>query len=269
MKLGISSFTYTWAIGVPGYLPRKPVTAEDLLEKAARLDLDLLQICDNLPLDRLSATGLDSFERRAAELGIAIEIGTRGVAPDHLRAYLRLAKRFKSPFLRTVTDTADHHPSEDEVVAILSDVLPDFERARVILALENHDRFKVKTLVHILERVGSDYARICLDCANSFGALEGPEAVVAALGPWAVNLHVKDFVVQRAGSKMGFTIEGRPVGAGQMDVPWLLGAMRAQGRDMNAILEQWTPFEESLDATIEKEDAWAKQSIAYLKKLIP
>ena len=269
MLLGISSFTYTWAIGVPGYQPERPKTAEDLLEEAVRQHLALVQICDNLPLDRLPVKDLDAFERHAAFRGIGVEVGTRGIAPDHLRTYLRLAERFHSPFLRTITDTADHHPSEDEVVEMLKSVIPDFERAHICLALENHDRFKVKTLVRILERIGSNYAGICLDCANSFGALEGPEAVVAVLGPWAVNLHVKDFVVQRAGSKMGFTIEGRPVGAGQMDIPWLLGAVRAYGRDLNAILEQWTPPEEMLAATIRKEDAWAKTSIEYLKKCIP
>jgi sugar phosphate isomerase/epimerase len=269
MLLGISSFTYTWAIGVPGYQPERPKTAEDLLEEATRQGLARVQICDNLPLDRLALKDLDTFERHAAERGIGIEVGTRGIAPDHLRTYLRLAERFHSPFLRTITDTADHHPSEDEVVEIFKQVIPDFERAHICLALENHDRFKVKTLVRILERIDSDYAGICLDCANSFGALEGPEVVVAVLGPWAVNLHVKDFVVQRATSKMGFTIEGRPVGAGQMDIPWLLDAVRAHGRDMNAILEQWTPPEDTLEATIRKEDAWAKMSIEYLKKYIP
>ncbi len=268
MQLGISSFTYTWAVGVPGYPPEHPLTAEGLLEKAARLDLALVQICDNLPLDRLLPIELDAFERRAAVLGVHIEVGTRGISPEHLIRYLRLAERFHSPFLRTITDTADHHPSEDEVVRTLQSVMPDFEQAGITLAIENHDRFKVKTLVRILERIGSRYAGICLDSANSFGALEGPEVVVEALGPWAVNLHVKDFIVQRAGHKMGFQIEGRPAGTGQMDVPWFLDALRARGRDVNVILEQWTPFEESLAATIQKEDAWAKQSVGYLRKLV-
>lgn len=269
MQLGISSFTYTWAVGVPGHPPDRPLTAVDLLDRAAGFGLSLVQICDNLPLDRLSAAELDTLERRAAELGAAVEVGTRGIGPDHLRTYLRLAKRFRSPILRTITDTAEHRPSDDEVVETLKSVMPDFERAGVCLAIENHDRFKVRALVRILERIGSQRAGICLDTVNSFGALEGPDVVVAALGPWAVNLHVKDFVVQRAGHKMGFGVEGRPAGQGQLDIPWLLQTLRAQGRELNAILELWTPPEESLAATIVKEEAWAAESIDYLRRLIP
>ncbi len=31
MKLGIGSYAFAWAIGVPGYSPRKPMSAMDLL----------------------------------------------------------------------------------------------------------------------------------------------------------------------------------------------------------------------------------------------
>jgi sugar phosphate isomerase/epimerase len=84
-----------------------------------------------------------------------------------------------------------------------------------------------------------------------------------------VNLHVKEFVVRRASHNMGFTVEGAPAGQGMLDVPWLLGRLRELGKDPNAILEQWTPPEADLAATIAKEDAWAVESIAYLRRLIP
>ena len=68
------------------------MTTADSLEKASCLNLALVQICDNLPLDRLSEDDLDAFERRAAELGIGVEVGTRGIDPHNLRAYIRLAE---------------------------------------------------------------------------------------------------------------------------------------------------------------------------------
>ena len=268
MQLGISSFTYTWAIGVPGHPPDRPMTALDLSDKAASLGLSLVQICDNLPLDQLSPAELDAFERRASELSISVEVGTRGIGLDHLRTYLQLAARLKSPILRVVVDTADHHPPEDEVVHTIKAVIPEFERAGVCLAVENHDRFKVQTLARILDCIGSNYVGICLDTANSFGALEGPDVVVDVLGSRTVNLHVKDFVVRRASHKLGFSIEGRPAGQGQLDIPWLLQALRAQGRDPNAVLELWTPPEKTLSATIAKEDAWAVASVEYLRQFV-
>jgi hypothetical protein len=68
---------------------------------------------------------------------------------------------------------------------------------------------------------------------------------------------------------MGFVVEGRPAGQGRLDVPWLLERLRAAGRDANAILEQWPPPEATTHQTIAKEKAWARQSVSYLRTLIP
>jgi sugar phosphate isomerase/epimerase len=269
MRLGISSWTYTWAVGVPGHLPDRPMTAMDLLDKANALGVHVVQVADNLALHRLSSEELSDFKQCASELGISVEVGTRGIAHDHLRTYLELAGRFQSPILRVVIDTSGHHPGEDEVVRTIRDIIPEFERTGVCLAIENHDRFKATTLAAVLQRIDSPHAGICLDTVNSFGALEGPDVVLAALGPWVVNLHVKDFDIFRASHLMGFTIEGRPAGQGRLNVPWLIQQLRGYGRDPNAILELWTPPEETLAATIAKEDRWAHASVEYLRTLIP
>jgi sugar phosphate isomerase/epimerase len=267
MRLGISSFTYTWAIGVPGHPPNHPMDVMGLLDRAQALGVRLVQVADNLPLDRLPAAELTEFEVRSSQLGISVEVGTRGIAADHLRGYLKIARRFHSPILRVVIDTADHKPEPPEVAATLKHLVPEFEQAGVCLAIENHDRFKAATLADIITQIGSRYAGVCLDTVNSFGALEGPEVVLETLGPLVVNLHVKDFIVVRADHKMGFTIEGRPAGQGQLDVPWLLQKLRSHGRDVNAILELWTPPEANLEDTISKEAAWAIASIEGLRPL--
>jgi sugar phosphate isomerase/epimerase len=240
-----------------------------LLDKAAALGVRLVQVADNLPLGDLSAAELSVFEQRAATSGIGVEVGTRGISHANLRTYLRLAQRFNSPILRVVIDTADHHPEPDEVVSILKPLMPEFERAGVCLAIENHDRFKARALAGIVTCIGSPCVGVCLDTVNSFGALEGPEVVLQTLGPLVVSLHVKEFVVVRASHKMGFGVEGRPAGQGQLDVPWLLQQLRDLGRDVNAILELWTPPEPSLADTIAREDAWAVESVQYLRTLIP
>jgi sugar phosphate isomerase/epimerase len=268
MHLGISSYTYTWAVGVPGYPVVEPLTVWGLLAKAVALGVRVVQVADNLPLHRLPTEEVTRLAAAAADQGIQLEVGTRGIAPEHLRTYLRLAQQVRAPFLRIVIDTADHHPPPDEVVATLNRVLPDFAAAGVTLAIENHDRFRVATLVEMLTRLDGPVG-ICLDTVNSFGALEGPDVVVAALGPWTVNLHVKDFRVRRAGHSMGFTVEGTPAGEGQLDLEWLLAQLAGFGRDVNAILELWTPPEPSVAATIAKEDAWARQSVASLRRWIP
>ena len=268
MKLGISSYTFTWAVGVPGHLPAQPLTALGLLRQAQALGVSLVQVCDNLPLPRLSPMELDQFTTFAHAHQIAIEVGTRGIGADNLLAYLVLARRFKAPFVRVVVDAYGHQPSPDETVSQLRPVVAKFAEAGVKLAIENHDRFTSATLAGIIEALGPQHAGICLDTANSLGALEGPEVVVKSLAPYALNLHVKDFTMQRVSSQMGFVVNGCVAGQGRLDVPWLLDQLRAAGRDVNAILELWTPFGAALSDTLARERAWAEQSLCYLRQFI-
>jgi hypothetical protein len=65
---------------------------------------------------------------------------------------------------------------------------------------------------------------------------------------------------------MGFVIEGCPLGEGMLPVADLI--QKVSRRCKSAILEQWTPPEDTLDKTIEKEALWAEQSIRYLKSFV-
>lgn len=269
MRLGIGSYTYAWAVGIPGYSPPpRPMTAAQLLGRADELGVQVVQIADNLPLDALADQERDALVREASRRGIALEVGTRGIHPDHLRRYLAIAVQLKSPILRTVIDTADHEPDPDEVVELLRSVLPDFARVGVCLAIENHDRFKAATLADILERVGGPVG-ICLDTANSIGCLESLDSLLAHLGQWIVNLHVKDYRIFRPPHQKGFVVEGCPAGQGQLNVAALLAAVQETGRNMNAIVELWPPPEPTILASIAKEATWARESVHYLRQFIP
>lgn len=267
MKLGIGSYTYAWSVGIAGYpLPAHPMDAVALIKCAADLGVRVVQMADNLPLHLLSDLQLHEVQTLAEHTGIAIEVGTRGIAPDHLRRYLDLAKQFGSPILRVVVDKADHHPEPSEIVSVLRAMMPEFEQARIKLAIENHDRFKVHTLVDMIQQVDSYCLGICLDTVNSFGAGEDPKRVVEALGPYVVNLHIKDFTIRRHPSMLGFEVQGTPAGQGMLDVPWLLDQL--VNREFNGILELWTPPEATIEQSIEQEKRWAVESIRYLRTLI-
>jgi sugar phosphate isomerase/epimerase len=108
-----------------------------------------------------------------------------------------------------------------------------------------------------------------LDTVNSLAIPEGTEEVVQTLARHTLCLHIKDFVVQRVWHMMGFTVEGRPTGKGQLNVPWLLDTLRAAGVSPNAILELWPPEQKTLQETIALEQAWAVESINYLRQYIP
>jgi sugar phosphate isomerase/epimerase len=269
MRLGISTYTYGWALGVPGYPPPpSPLTLEGLLEKAAALSVRVVQIADNPRLQQMSDAELDTLREAAGRLRIDLELGTRGIDPDHLRRYLSAAVRLQSPLVRVIIETKNPRASTDDIVATLREVVPDYARAGVSLAIENHDRFPAAALAEILERLDSPHAGLCLDTANSVGCLEGLETLLRVLGRWVVNLHVKDVSVQRLPHRRGFVVEGCPAGQGQVNIPGVLNEFRALGRDPNAILELWPPPEPTMAESIAKEEAWAAESIRYLRRFI-
>ena len=266
MRLGISSYTFTWAVGVPGYAVNNPMSAVQLLEKAVSLEVACVQIADNMPLHLYDHTQLSALKKQAEALQMAVEVGTRGLSPENIHTYLDIAEQFGSPILRAVIDAPDFEPAIPEIIMILRQLRPELEKRRIKLAIENHDRFKVREFVEILEAVPSAFIGICLDSVNSMGAGEGVHIVTEFLAPYTFNLHVKEFVVRRIDHKMGFQIEGRPVGEGMLPLAWMLEKLTPNCT--SAILEQWVPPEKTMAETITKEEAWARHSIAYLKSIL-
>jgi sugar phosphate isomerase/epimerase len=264
MKIGIGSFSYAWAVGVPGFdKPTRPVGHFDLLENAGRLGVQVVQYVDNLPLTALSPDKLDRLTGRAAELGVEIEIGMRGIDPAGLREHLALAKRVKSGFVRALFQVAATPGAPGEAVAALRSLLPEFEEAGVLLVLENHENQPARVLRQVIEELGTGRVRACLDTINSMGRLETPDVVIDALTRVTRNLHLKDFVIKRVPAQLGFIIEGTPAGTGVLDVPDLLRRLPA---DCTVVLEQWPPLGPDMDETAAREARWAEESIAYLKR---
>jgi sugar phosphate isomerase/epimerase len=118
----------------------------------------------------------------------------------------------------------------------------------------------------MMEAIGSERVGVCLDTANSLGAGEGIREVAQVLAPHTVNLHIKDYTIERLPYLMGFSISGRPAGDGMLDLPELLQLLQPYGRCRSAILETWVPPEESLESTVKKEAEWAASSVHYLQK---
>jgi len=263
MKIGVSSYTWPWAVGREAYPPEKPLDAFGLLEKTKRYGLPVLQFADTPHLHQMKQGQLEKISQTAKSNGITLEIGTRGIEPDHLSTYLAIAKTLGSNIVRTITKSLDN-----EAMGRLKSVLPAYEEAGVSIVLENHDEHSTRELAFFIERIGSSFLGVCLDTVNSFAALEPPEIVVKTLAPYTLNFHVKDFQIVRFGHELGFSIIGSPAGEGRLDIPWITGYLKNAGIDTNLILEQWTPFSDSLDQTIKREDEWAARSIRYLKSII-
>ena len=283
MKLGINTYTYMWSIGFEGARPERPLTALGLLEKAHELGVRVVQIGPNLPLDRLPEAELDRLDRQAREWGIELELGTRGLETDHLAGQVGLCRRFGSTLLRTVPEIGGQTPETQDIPGYLREILPLLEQAGPVLspstplgvnyvegvrlAMEN-GKIPAEELRGVLEEVNSPLVGIVLDSVNSLAVPEGWKHVTQVLAPYTMCLHFKDFVVKRVWHMMGFVCEGRPAGQGQLDTPWLLETLKASHYDFNVILELWPPEQKTLPETIALEQAWAEESISYLRQYV-
>jgi sugar phosphate isomerase/epimerase len=268
MVPGLSSYTFTWAVGVPGSIPENPMTAERLIEIAAANEIHIVQIADNLPLENLGNDDLVRIREFAGSKGVKLEMGGRGLTPEHTFRCLQTAEKIGSSILRMVIDAKDFEPDIKETVSIIRELLPEFSSRKIRLAIENHDRLKARDFEKIIQSVGSDWTGICLDSVNSMGAGEGFGTVAEILIPYTINLHVKDFTIKRVSHKMGIIIEGAPAGKGMLDIPDLVEKIDKFKKCSSAILELWTPPEQELDKTLQKEEEWALESIKYLRSIM-
>lgn len=268
MRLGVSSYTYTWAVGVPGSMPLKPLSPNDLIDKAAASGLTLVQIADNLPLEKLEEIELAVLRKYGQAKGVEIEMGGRGLTPEHTIRCIEAAATLNSPILRMVIDGTGYEPDLDYVISVIKDLIPEFRSRKIKLAIENHDRFKAREFEKIIHSVGSEWVGICLDSVNSMGAGEGFEEVSRILLPYTINLHIKDFTIRRVSHKMGIVIEGTPAGSGMLNIRELVNKLYFTNSCQSAILELWTPPEKEIDDTIVKEERWANESIEYLKTIM-
>ena len=255
MRFGLSSHIYRYATrGLPGQ-PGPLVRPVDLLGRAAALGLQVVQFCENLSLAALTTAEWEELLATSRRLGVAIEVGTRGLEPANLFASVDRAAQAGSRALRLVLDATDLAV----IAEALHPVVRRCQQREVMLAIENHCDLRSEQLVQLLQRLDSRWLAVCLDTANTTGLLEHPRETVAALRRYSMQLHLKDYAVEKAA--IGYRITGRVLGQGWLDVPAVLEALMGAGRDPDVLLEQWMEPEASLEATLAKEQAWVETSV--------
>jgi sugar phosphate isomerase/epimerase len=262
--IGLGTYAFFWQ---HSDRVEQPLGLIDVLERTRDLDVDLFQVCDWAPLLTLSDAELREAATAARRLGLTVELGTKGVAPEHLRAFLRLAEVFDAELVRSMVYAPGFRPTLDEAAAMLDEVLPEFEAAGVALALETYEQVPTAELVGLIERVGSDRLGICLDPANVVAGLELPKDAVERCAPLTRNIHAKDFAFARQDGWVGFTYSGAPMGEGLHDYPHLLDTVRPDQRGVNQIVEHWLPWQGDPDTTVRTEQEWTSTALDYLRSM--
>lgn len=254
MKIGISSWTYAWAI-------KNGMDVYALLDKAINLKSEVLQIADNLPLYNISKETLKKVADIAKNHNIILEIGTKGIDKEKIDKYIEIAEILNVKLLRTLLHNENNTPSVTDAITILKSYVTELKNRDIVLAIENHDYYHSSQLRQIIHEVNDTNIGICLDPVNNFAQGESTREVLRNLAEDTMNFHAKDYTIKRKPSQLGFDIEGCPTGVGMLDLDMVCDALR---NDISWIIELWTPWQGDIESTVKLENQWAEESIQNL-----
>ncbi len=261
--IGLGTYAFFWQHSARA---PAPLGLTQMLEKSHALGAEVFQICDYPPVLDYTRDELASLKKTADDFGIALELGTRGVRPEHLAACLRLAEALDVRLIRSMVNAPDHRPSLSEAEALLRQTIAALAAAGVTLALETYEQVGSRDLVALIETLGSAHIGICLDPANCVAALEHPVAVIDRCAPYVKNLHVKDFAFTRCGGWVGFTLEGVELGKGLLPYQYMIAQVAPEARGINRIVEHWLTWQETFERTREFENRWNAANLDFMRR---
>ena len=131
--IGLSTYSFFWQWHETA--PR-PLTLPGIVAKTASWGVDLLQLCDYPALDGYDAAQAADLGAVGRDLGVAYELGTRGLDTAHLLHYLELAGRLDVTLVRSMVKREE----VDDAPELLAKVFPAYEDAGVTLALETYEQ---------------------------------------------------------------------------------------------------------------------------------
>jgi sugar phosphate isomerase/epimerase len=186
-----------------------------LLDFAASLKVDTVQISDSADYASLDATHLARVKAHAAKLNIEVDSGIGSICPlakgwkdrgktaeQELAEGLRIAKAVGASAMRCVMGGVDDRrtgrPIEElmeSTIKIFRSVRAQAQDANVKIAIENHGDMTAPEARTVIEESGKDFVASCLDTGNPVSVMEDPMLTLEVLGPYAVTTHVRDSVV--------------------------------------------------------------------------
>lgn len=258
--IGLSTYAYLWQWSDQN---PAPMTLEQMLRDAAAHGAEAFQICDYPPLAAMSPDELRGLRALSHELGLVLEVGTRGVRPEVLLRHLEIAQDLGSSYVRSMIQPED--TPLHEVAQLLTAALPTYAQAGVELGLETYEQVPTAELVAVVEQVDHPSLGIVLDPGNSVAALEHPAEVVARTAAHVNNLHIKDFGFSRQQGWVGFLYAGARLGEGLLDYEGLLTAVEPHRRGISQIIEHWLPWQGDIEETVRIEQDWIRHNISYLR----
>jgi sugar phosphate isomerase/epimerase len=187
-----------------------------LLDYAAGLKVDTIQISDSGDYTSLDPKHLQVVKDHADRLGIQIDAGIGCICPiskswrpggpsaeqvtiDGLKVAKAVGARSMRCVMGSLDDRRTGRPIEeymDATIKVFKAVKSQAVDLGVKIALENHSGdFQAREVRTIIEEAGKDFVASCLDTGNPMWVMEHPQVTLEILGPYAVTTHVRDSVV--------------------------------------------------------------------------
>jgi sugar phosphate isomerase/epimerase len=190
--------------------------APQLIDYAAGLKLDSIQLSSLSDYETLDAAYLQKLKDQATRLGIQIDGGIGcicssseswktnvGTPQEYLLRGIAVAKAVGATsmrcFMGSSVDRLGKLPIEahiENTVKALKSVRRQALDSRVKIAVENHSGdMQARELKVLIEEAGKDYVAACLDTGNPMWVVEDPLVTLEVLGPYTVTTHIRDSVV--------------------------------------------------------------------------
>jgi len=190
--------------------------AIQLLDYAAGLKLDTIQLSSLDDYESLEPAHLSQVKDHAAKVGIAIDAGMGCICPlstawsekngdpkENILRGLRVAQAVGARSMRCFMGSRADRLGKYGIEALMENTAALFRSVgsqaldmNVRIALENHagdmQAHEVRT---IIEEAGKDAAGSCLDTGNPMWVVEDPMVSLEELAPYVVTSHVRDSAV--------------------------------------------------------------------------
>ena len=213
-----------------------------LLDYAASLKLDTIQISGLEDYENLDPPHLAKVKDHAARLGISIDGGIGCICPvargwnpkegdptQFLLKGLRVAKAVGAHSIRCYMGGFADRPNlarcMEETIKALRSVRAQALDLGIKIGVENHSgdmqAREVKTLI---EESGKDFVGSCLDTGNPLWVMENPLVTLEVLGPYVVTTHIRDSAVFE--HPRGAAAQWVALGNGSVDFPGFVALYR-------------------------------------------
>lgn len=252
MRIGLDTYT----------VAARGLSAHELLEFARARDLAGLQFAEATAIDpNLRPGPLREFKAEAQRRGLYVEIGIPSPNPfrgealheggatspaDHvarLMPHLDAAVALGCETVRAyVGDRHDRFRRDvswgdqlDATTRVLRHAAPALRDRNLRVALETHADLTTRELLRTLDAVGHEIAAVTLDTGNLMMRLEEPLGAVERVAPFVVATHLKDAVLTF--TDRGLAWQVRPLGAGIVPIPDILGVLQRHQPRVNLSIE--------------------------------